>query len=316
MNLFESFMKKIIIIFLICVFLFCSCESEKIKSSENRSEQKNNIINGKTLTIGSVAINYKYEEETYRPVIQYIVEKLNSFGYTQVGSVIVGSLDELIKKANNDEVDIFFGSLYPTVTVDRKSKLEPVLKADQNGIGHYYSVFFTNSKSGINSLDSINGKMIAFENRYSTSGYFYPKTVLKKMGYRLNEFENPGSVVDKNEIGYSFSSDDQNTAFWVLNGHVDIGVTDNEVFEYFSENLAKELKLIHKSKKLLRFITSIRSNLPEEVKKSLINLFLEMPNDPEGKNILANFLGITKFEILDANYYSIVKKDFENYLLD
>jgi ABC-type phosphate/phosphonate transport system substrate-binding protein len=135
------------------------------------------------------------------------------------------------------------------------------------------------------------------------------------MGYKLEEYDNPAQNVQNDRVGYSFSSDDGNTAVWVINDHVDIGVTDNEIFEYFSNNKKNKLKSIHTSKKLLRFITSIRSDIEEETREHLVKIFLNMTDDPEGKRLFNDLLQITKFESLDSLYYSEIKQDFKKFLL-
>jgi len=303
-------------VFVLFVFFSVSCESNKTPPSQTSLQKKDQQVGGKSLTIGSISVSYKYEEKIFRPIIQYLVDRLNKFGYTDAKSVIVSSMEELIERANNNNVDIFFGSLYPTVTIDLKSKLDPVLKGHHHGTDHYYSIFFTKLPSAIKSIEDIKGRMVAFENRHSTSGYYYPLTLFKKMGYKLLEYDNPKEEVDPELLGYSFSSADGNTVAWVLNGFVDLGVTDNDYFRDFTANRPNELKIIHKSKKLLRFIISIRNDIQSEAKDKLIELLLKMPNDDEGKQIIEGLLDINKIEILDPKYYSDIKNDFEKHLFN
>ena len=303
---------RVLALFIVMIFVGCD-QKENPTPIKKAPEEK---ITGKSLSIGSISVNYKYEEELYRPIIQYLVEHLKEYGYTEAKSVIVSSMEELISKANTNKVDIFFGSLYPTVTLDKNSKLEPVLKAHQIGRDYYYSVFFTLADSEINSLENLNGKTVVFENKFSTSGFFYPTVVLKKMGYNLVELENPNQKFDKNKLGYTFSSDDGNTVIWIFNGVADIGVTDSDVFEYYSSSHGNKIKMLHKSKKLTRFITSIRGNLEPKVKDTIVKTFLEMPNDEKGGALLEKLLQITNFEKIDSLSYIETKQDFESFLLD
>ena len=305
-------MRKFVIVFLLLCVISCSNERDMQSNSSYQTSKSNK---SKSLSIGSIAVTYKYEEIIYRPIIQYLVKKMGKYGYTEAKSVIVGTMAELIEKANNDEVDIFFGSLYPTITVDQKSKLEPILKAYENGMDHYYSVFFTRNDSEIDDLSNINGSKVVFENKFSTSGFFYPSIVLKKLGYKLKQYNSPFEKPDKDVVGYSFSSDDGNTVFWILNNNADIGVTHNDDYDYFSDERRSDLKIIHTSKKLLRNIISVRKDIPKEEKDFLIQTLIEMTEDDEGRKIINQFLHITNFEFIDKQNYLELRDDFENYLL-
>lgn len=311
-------MFRVYSIIFLCIVLLSGCNSEKNSNVKKNTSPKNeNKIskNTKQLSIGSIAVTHKYEENIHRPIIQYLTDKMKHYGYTEAKSTIVSSMDELIEKANNDEVDIFFGSLYPTITVDGNSKLVPTLKAFENGVDYYSSIFFTKNNSPITSIKNISGYSVVFKNNYSTSGYYYPMALLKKYGYKLVEYRNPTRSYEKNTVGYSLSNDDENTVFWILSGYADIGVTHNDSYKFYTQEKSSELKILHESRKIIRNIVSIRSDFPQNEKQELIQILINMPDDEVGKPIISKFFNITKFEVIDSVYYSELRNDFENYFL-
>ena len=55
------------------------------------------------------------------------------------------------------------------------------------------------------------GKVVVFEELYSTSGFILPAGTLIKKGFKLREVSGPDEDVSPNEIGYFFSRDEENT---------------------------------------------------------------------------------------------------------
>jgi phosphonate transport system substrate-binding protein len=66
-----------------------------------------------------------------------------------------------------------------------------VLRRWQRGKAEYQSLIFAKKDSGINSLQDLRGKVIAFEDPESTSGHFLPRFFLVKRGFKMVETNRP-----------------------------------------------------------------------------------------------------------------------------
>ena len=71
-------------------------------------------------------------------------------------------------------------------------------------MSEYRGVIFTNKASRITRVEDLLGKMIAFEDPGSTSGYFLPKLLLFEKRFRVVEKPDLSAKVLGGEIGYIF----------------------------------------------------------------------------------------------------------------
>jgi phosphonate transport system substrate-binding protein len=308
--------RKILSVFIIPIlFLFWNCNQQNNENDTKQSKiNDKKIKQSKILTVGSVAFNFKNEEIITQPLADFLLKWLGEYGYTSAQVLVVKTKEELIERINNDEVDIFFGSLYPTIYYDTKSKLEPVMRIWQGGLDTYHTVFFTYKENPIKNLSEIRGKTVTMERDYSTSGYFIPSIILEDAGFNLEKVNSPNANPKTGNVGYTFSNDDENTVFWVLNNKAEIGVSDNIGFEVFCAAKCDELKIIHRSDDLPRNIVSMRSDLPDAIKDRLFTAFKEIRNTEKGRKICKVFWDCTKFDSLNFPLYEELKTKFAKFL--
>ena len=69
-------------------------------------------------------------------------------------------------------------------------------------------------------MDDFVGKVLAFEDPYSTSGFLLPAGTLVQQGFTLREVSRPDANVAPGEIGYYFALDEENTVELLLRGLV------------------------------------------------------------------------------------------------
>ncbi|MBI1384485.1 MAG: phosphonate ABC transporter substrate-binding protein [Rhizobiales bacterium] len=109
-------------------------------------------------------------------------------------------------------------SAYAKVYLTNPDAVEPVLvKINTDGSFGYYSVGFARVDRGIKSLDDMKGKVFAFGDPNSTSGYLIPSIEIPTAGYSMKPGEYFGEV--------KFVGGHEQTIVAVSNGDVDAGVT-------------------------------------------------------------------------------------------
>jgi phosphonate transport system substrate-binding protein len=107
---------------------------------------------------------------------------------------------------------------YAKVYLEDPEAVEPVLvKINVDGSYGYHSIGFARADSGIASLDDMEGKVFAFGDPNSTSGYLIPSIEIPQKGYSMEPGEYFGDVV--------FSGGHEQTIVGVYNGDYDAGVT-------------------------------------------------------------------------------------------
>ncbi|WP_421928182.1 phosphonate ABC transporter substrate-binding protein [Neoaquamicrobium sediminum] len=105
---------------------------------------------------------------------------------------------------------------YAGIYLQNPEAVEPVFVALENdGSDGYYSVMYTRADSGIESIDDMKGKTLAFADPNSTSGYLVPKAELEMQEINLEDYF----------ASTGFGGGHEQAVVAVLNGQYDAGVT-------------------------------------------------------------------------------------------
>jgi phosphonate transport system substrate-binding protein len=179
-------------------------------------------------------------------------------------------------------------SAYAGIYLQDPEAVEPAFVAlEADGSDGYYAMMYTRSDSGIESLEDMQGKSLAFADPNSTSGYLVPKAELEAQEINIEEYFS--------ETG--FGGGHEQAVVAVLNGQYDAGVTwtsgVGEESEGFSRGALRsmvdkelldmsDLNIIWQSNLIPNGPWVNRKSLPQDVKDK-VNGWLETLNetDPE-----------------------------------
>ncbi|SEO58056.1 phosphonate transport system substrate-binding protein [Salinihabitans flavidus] len=182
-------------------------------------------------------------------------------------------------------------SAYAKAWLTDPDAVEPIMvKTNVDGSYGYYSVGFARKDSGIASLDDMEGKVFAFGDPNSTSGYLIPSIEIPQaVGASMESGDYFGEV--------KFVGGHEQTIVAVANGDVDAGVTWADgmgAWEdgYNSGALRKasdaglvdmnQMVEIWKSKPIPEGPIVLRKDLPERVKIDITTLTASLPYmDPD-----------------------------------
>jgi phosphonate transport system substrate-binding protein len=179
---------------------------------------------------------------------------------------------------------------YAKAYLEDPDAVTPVLiPVNPDGTTGYYSIGFTRVDSGITSLDDMQGKVFAFGDPNSTSGYLIPAIEIPQAGYSMEPGEYFADIV--------FSGGHEQTIVGVYNGDYDAGVSwadgQGEWEQGFNNGAFRkavdsglvdmsEMVEIWRSKEIPNGPVVVRTSLPESVKTQVIALMADLPeNDPE-----------------------------------
>jgi phosphonate transport system substrate-binding protein len=254
-----------------------------------------------TLHIGSIESKEPVAEiKKFSPLANYLALHLRSEGIDKGTVIVAKSIQQMAGFLREGKVDLYIDSPFPTVAVSRVSGSKFLLRRWKKGIAEYHSVIFTKKESGINRLQDLNGKTIAFEEHYSSSGYFLPKLSLMQEGLRLVQKDDASEMIPPGQIGYVFSYDDENTMVWVLRGKVWAGAIDNHAFQRQAGKSLNALTILHKSVSIPRQIVSYRKDLPGKLVARIKEILVGMDQSDQGRKALEDFERTAKFdELLD-----------------
>jgi phosphonate transport system substrate-binding protein len=275
----------------------------------NAAEKAPQPLNVKSLTMGLVFQNSSEPvPEPLREFVGYVARKLSSTPAIAGTVVVAPTASQLAKLLEEKRVDFFMESPYPTYLINRQGAGILLLRRWKGGMGEYRSVIFINKESGISRIEELRGKMIAFEDVGSTSGYFMPKLLL--LNKRLTLTEKPGldAKVAAKEIGYIFAGSDKNILNFVLAKKVAAGAISNDDFAGVGEKEKSEISILEETANMPRHLVSVRKDLPAPVAKRLKEVLLAMHEEAEGRAILQRTDNTTKFDLLPGGEESMRKQ--------
>ena len=181
-------------------------------------------------------------------------------------------------------------SSYAKIYLTDEDAVEPILvKVNVDGGYGYYSVGFARKDSNIANLDDMKGKVFAFGDPNSTSGYLIPSIEIPASGYSMEAGDYFGDI--------QFSGGHEQTIVGVANGDFDAGVTWADGLGdwedgYNSGALRKavdaglidmnDLVQVWQSKPIPEGPIVLRKALPEDAKVKMTALMASLPAmDPD-----------------------------------
>lgn len=161
----------------------------------------------KSITLGLVSGTSQQEIEAhFQNFVRYVARKLGSGSDIEGKVVVVPAPLQMAKLLEEKKIDFYMESPYPTYLINRLGAAVLLVRRWKSGMAEYRSLIFSKKDNAISRLEDLRGKMIAFEDPGSTSGYFLPKVLLLKKGFKLTEKPRPDANVGPKEIGYVFAS--------------------------------------------------------------------------------------------------------------
>ncbi len=283
-----------------------------IVQTVNAAEKAPQPLNVKSLTMGLVFQNPSEPvPEPLREFVDYVARKLSSAPAIAGAVVVAPTASQMVKLLEEKRVDFYMESCHPTYLINRLGSATLLLRRWKGGMGEYRSIIFTNRESGIARVEELRGKMIAFEDAGSTSGYFMPKLLL--LNKRLMLTEKPGldAKVAAQEIGYILAGSDKNILSLVLAKKVAAGAFSNDDYAGIGEKEKAAISILAETASMPRHLVSIRKDLPAPLAKRLKEILLAMHEDAEGRAILQRTDNTTKFDLLPGGEESMRKKLIE-----
>ena len=272
-------------------------------------------VETKTLTLGIVSqIHQKEIEEHFRDFVGYVAKKLSSASAIEGRIIIAPAPPELAALLADKKVDFYMESPYPTYVInDVHGAGKLLLRRWKGGMAEYRALIFTKRNSATRHLDELRGKIIAFEDPGSTSGYFLPKFFLSRRGLKLSEKTRTEPNVSPGEVGYIFAYSQEALVDLVLENQVAAGAFSDDDYAALDEKKKSEIAVLAETDRLPRHLLSVRKDLATALAKRLEEILLSMNEDPEGRSILERTDATTKFDPLPGGEEGMRRRLLETF---
>ncbi|MBN2040294.1 MAG: phosphate/phosphite/phosphonate ABC transporter substrate-binding protein [Spirochaetes bacterium] len=195
-------------------------------------------------------------------------------------------------------IDLAFVCSGPYVSGHREFGMEIIAVPVCNGERVYYSYFIARKNNGIKTFRDFKGKVFAFTDPLSNTGYSVPVYYLAKMN------ETPENYFKR----FFFTHSHDNSIKAVSRNLADGAAVDSLIYDFFKRKnpeLTGNTVIIEKSPPYGMPPVVAHPELNMSIRKKLKQIFLNIHKMPEGKEILKK-LEIEKFtEGRDSDYNSV-----------
>jgi len=239
--------------------------------------------------IGTTSTGPVKKIAAFQPMADYLAAHLAAYGYS-VGAVKVApdpqTMEDWLKSG---EVDLDFESLYPALVISSGSGAQPFLRRWKGGNPEYHTMFLVRSDSGITTMAGLKGHVVGFEDAFSTSGYFMPKSLLIRQQLTPVEVSDPAAAILADKVGYVFTGEASSTIQWMESGKLLAGAIDNWSYEALPAETRAKLVLLDQTEDVTRHVALSRPGIDPELLKTIKELLVAMDQTAEGKQVLESF---------------------------
>lgn len=260
------------------------------------------------IVLGSIHREVGAEIKKFLPLADYLAKHLQSEGVNQARVVVAKDISQMGTLLRERKVDIYIDSLFPSVGANLISGSKFLLRRWKRGRPEYRSVIYLKKDSNLHRVEDLRGHTLAFEEPFSSSGYFLPKMALLKEGLKLVPKPEPTKAIGPEEIGYVFSLHDENTVAWVLREKVTAGATDDYTYQTQTDRYPNSLKAIHTTSSFPRHLVSYRADLAPKLVTNIKKILIQMDQSREGRRALKDFERTTMFDELPSSSMAQILK--------
>ncbi len=220
---------------------------------------------------------------SYRPLQSYLEQKLGR----PVQLIQRRTYQEVNEMLARNLVDFAFVCTGAFVAGQEQGIMELLVIPRIEGRETYQALLIAAADSAIRSLDDMRGKVFAFTDPLSNTGYLYPMSRLRKRGESVESFF--GRII------FTYSHDNSIAA--VADGVVDAASVDSIVFAHTlrrEPELAGKIRVIERSREFGMPPVAVSSQADPAARQRYKEILLAIHEDPAGADVLAA-LGVERF---------------------
>ncbi|WP_277677986.1 phosphate/phosphite/phosphonate ABC transporter substrate-binding protein [Gracilibacillus dipsosauri] len=295
-------MKKIgwLFIAMIAVLIIAGCGSSDGEASGGGEGTPDKLVMGFVPSQDSDTI-----ADTVKPLADKLAEKLG----VEVEGKVMTNYTALVEAMGTNEVQIGFIPAFAYVLANEKHDVEVILKSERYGSGTYKAQYLVRSDSDIKNLEDLEGKVWAYGDPTSTSGYLFPAAQI------MDEFnvENPETDFFSNSIQ---TGGHDNSAIAVYNGEADVATTFDDVRTELEEeypDIMDKLSVLTYTSEIPNDTISVTSELNDEFVQKIKDTFLGFNEEEEMIKIMNDVYSWDAIIEAEDSEYDVVRDTYEKF---
>lgn len=249
------------------------------------------------------------ESDQIADTVEPLAERLSEELGIPVRGQVMTNYTGLVEAMGNDQVHIGFIPAFGYVlATDRYPQVEVILKSVRNGNGTYRAQYTVHADSDIESIEDLEGKVWAYNDLASTSGYLFPAAQL------VTEYDVPVDGIESFFGGQVQTGSHDNALITVLEGGADVATTfedAREIIEGDYPEAMEDLRVIGYTEEIPNDTISVLNTLPQELIDQIRDVFLSFNEDEDMIKILNDVYRWDAIEEASDDEYDIVRETYE-----
>ncbi|QQR90540.1 MAG: phosphate/phosphite/phosphonate ABC transporter substrate-binding protein [Myxococcales bacterium] len=294
-------------IYAIGLLLFISCGQVKQPEGSDDSYDETAVESLRNIPLTEIVLGV-YERSVgettahdLQPLIDFL-EKKTKYDYKVL---VYPEVDDLVAGMREGLVNL--GIFTPMTYVQARKLLpgiQPLVTATQQSSPTYVGYLVVNEKNQAETLPDLKGKTVVYVSKDSTSGFLYPRSLIKSWGFDPNKFF-------KNErfAGTHSLVIEQVVADSSLVGAVGQGFVDESSLLRHSE--AAQLKVVAKTARIPFDCVAATNRLPYEARSNIRAALVSIDDDLEVSKELRFRWGYDGFVLSSNQRYDAVAQQFD-----
>lgn len=252
-----------------------------------------------TLVLGRVSQDPVKTLPRLQALSAYLVDRLAPLGITGSETVVARSNAEMVALLRSGQVDVVSETVMSAFRYADEAGAHPLMREWKRGVSSYQSVLFARVDSDIESIDDLRGRVIAFEDRGSTSGFLIPMAMMREHGLEAVELSAPGIAPPPGKVGFVFVGTEINITAWVNRGMVDAGALNDgdwEDVERTPNGLKDQLTVFHQSPAIPRSVLLVRGDMDANLRIALQRILAGMEHDAAAEEVLDTYYDVARYD--------------------
>lgn len=255
------------------------------------------------------------------PIKMYFVPSLEAGKVVASGEAIAAALNEatgyhykvavptsyaaVIEALGSYQADIAWLPTYAYVLAKQKFDANVRLMTVRNGLKSYRGQFVA-ADQNIKSLEDINGKIIAYTDAASTSGYIYPSAMLKQKGIVPNDHIFAGGHPQAILAVYSGRADVACT-YWSPPDSSGMPMDAREKLLETHKDIFEKIHIVDFTEWIPNDTVTFRKNLPEELELEVVKALYDFAQSEQGEKTLKSLYDVDGLEHASDADYEVVR---------
>lgn len=234
-------------------------------------------------------------------VWQPVADHLNQTTGLDVEIKVIKGYDKIKEAIKNKDVDLFYVGAYIYYLLNEQNLVEPVAQVENlKGSIMTRSAVFVHTRSGVNSLQDLRAKKVAFVNPTSLGGYIAPRALLRKNG-----------IAGDQDVQEIFTKNLSSSLHKTLLGDVAAGSMCSLKLKLMSRKIEiGDLKNIAYTDEYPENLIGARKGLSEQTMITVTEAFHALHATDAGQKVIKGMkpMKIKKFVPYDSRIIDVVRK--------